>query len=244
MPAWIIGATSNAQMNALHPFAVYAAVRAHLNEPLIFPGDWDSWQADCHHSSARLTGYLSEWAILEPKCANTRFNSQDTSPVSWDRYFERLAAWFGVAKGVQGPPDTLEGYGITTNKGGKDTPMGYGPPAEARFKFTLSSWAREEGNRKAWREIMEGSGGRVKHDPFEDVEANFSFGDGAFMRVGCLGMGRARRMGWTGFVDTVEAVHEMYSVSVLDRCTGQDVLILFHRRWVEMGKEDLAWCRR
>jgi hypothetical protein len=216
MPAWIIGATTNAQMNALHPFAIYAAVSAHRSEPLVFPGDWDSWQGDAHHSSARLTGYLSEWAILEEKCANQRFNSQDTSPVSWDRYFERLATWFGVKEGVTPPADSTEGFGAFEGKGGKDTPMGYGPPVVSRAKFTLSAWARKEENKKAWREIMEASGGKVTHDPFEDVEANFTFGDGAFIRVGCLGMNRARRLGWSGFVDTVEAVWEMYMVS---RCS-------------------------
>ena len=50
-PAWILGAVKNAQMNALHPFAIYAAVQAKKNEPLFFPSDWDSWQDECCHSS-------------------------------------------------------------------------------------------------------------------------------------------------------------------------------------------------
>jgi hypothetical protein len=41
-PAWIIGAANNAAMNALHPLAVYAAVCAHRNTPLAFPGDLDT----------------------------------------------------------------------------------------------------------------------------------------------------------------------------------------------------------
>ena len=213
MPAWIIGSTNNAAMNALHPFAIYAAVRAHLNQPLIFPGDWESWQGDAHHSSARLTGYLSEWAILEPKCANQRFNSQDSSPVSWDRYFERLATWFGVTKGAQPPPDTTEGFTEMVGAAGKDTPMGYGPGVVSRFNFLLTSWAEEEENKNAWKELMKASGGTLTHDPFEDIEANFTFGNAAFIRVGCLGINKARRLGWTGFVDTVEAVWEMYMVS-------------------------------
>jgi len=43
MPAWIIGAVNNAAMNALHPLAVYAAVQAHKNEPLHYPGDIEAW---------------------------------------------------------------------------------------------------------------------------------------------------------------------------------------------------------
>ena len=66
-PAWIIGATNNAAMNALHPLAVYAAVKAFKGEKLDFPGDIGAWQGVSEHSTAMLTGYLSEWAILEEK---------------------------------------------------------------------------------------------------------------------------------------------------------------------------------
>lgn len=123
-PSWIIGAVNNAQMNALHPVAVYAAVQAYKNEPIAFPGDWDNWQFECHHASAMLTGYLSEWAVLEDKCKNEAFNSQDTSPMSWDRLWEELARWFGVEKGVVGPKEDESKYHVVTGKGGKDTPMG------------------------------------------------------------------------------------------------------------------------
>jgi hypothetical protein len=48
-------------MNALHPLAVYAAVCAHRSQPLRYNGDLDAWLGVCEHSSAMLTGYLSEW---------------------------------------------------------------------------------------------------------------------------------------------------------------------------------------
>lgn len=114
MPAWIIGATSNAQMNALLPFAYYASVCAQRTLPLKFPSDFDAWTCEQHHSSARLTGYLSEWAVLEEKTKNERFNSQDTSPVSMDRFFSELGRWFGVEKGVQPPPDDDAGMASMT----------------------------------------------------------------------------------------------------------------------------------
>jgi nucleoside-diphosphate-sugar epimerase len=71
-PAWIIGATTTAQINGLHPFAVYAAVQAHKGEKLHFASDWDIWQDECMHATARLTGYLSEWAVLEEKCKDQK----------------------------------------------------------------------------------------------------------------------------------------------------------------------------
>lgn len=123
-PAWILGAVNNAQMNALHPFAIYAAVQAQKGEPLYFPGDWDTWQFEAHHSSAMLTGYLSEWAVLEDKCKNEAFNSQDTSPLSWDRFYEELTRWFAVEQGIHPPEEDLSKFHEFKGKSGRDTPMG------------------------------------------------------------------------------------------------------------------------
>lgn len=72
-----------------------------------------------------LTGYLSEWAALEDKCKNEAFNSQDTSPLSWDRTYEELARWFGAKKGVVGPSEDESKYTIVKGRSGKETPMGY-----------------------------------------------------------------------------------------------------------------------
>ncbi|EHY58762.1 hypothetical protein HRR83_007488 [Exophiala dermatitidis] len=210
-PAWIVGAVNNAQMNALHPFAIYAAVQAHKNEPLQFPADWDAWQFEAHHSTAMLTGYLSEWAVLEDKCKNQAFNSQDTSPLSWDRFYEELARWFGVAKGVQPPDEDLSKYSVIVGKSGKDTPMGYGPPKISRRLFSLVDWARNPTNKTIWEtEIMQPSQGQVSDNPFADPEASFTFGDAALASFGSLCMNKARRLGWTGFVDTIESVFQMY----------------------------------
>ncbi len=123
-PAWILGAVNNAQMNALHPFAIYAAVQAQKGEPLYFPGDWATWQAEPQHSTAMLTGYLSEWAVLEDKCKNEAFNATDSGPWSFDRFYEELTRWFGVKKGVHPPEEDPTKFVEIKGKSGKDTPMG------------------------------------------------------------------------------------------------------------------------
>lgn len=209
MPAWIIGPTNNAQMNALHPFAIYAAVQAYKGEPIAFGGDWQAWQGLTFHSTARMTGYLSEWAVLEDKCEDQRFNAIDGSPFSWDRFYHELTRWFGVDKGVTAPPEDGSKYQEMTGRAGKDTPMGYGPPTKIRASFTLSGWAREEANQKAWKELMSQSGGKLTHNPFTDIEANFSCGDAAWTTA-MLSINKARLLGFTGFVDTMESVFEMY----------------------------------
>ncbi len=43
-----------------------------------------------------MSACLAEWIVLEIKCANQAFNTQDGSPFTWDRFFEGLARWYGV----------------------------------------------------------------------------------------------------------------------------------------------------
>ncbi|KIW77863.1 hypothetical protein Z517_07696 [Fonsecaea pedrosoi CBS 271.37] len=208
-PPFIIGTSSTTQMNGLYAFAVFAAVVAQRGTALAFPGTWELWQQYCaHHGSALLTGYLSEWAILEDKCRNEAFNSQDTSPISWDRIFHELVRWFGIKKGVQPPGEDDSGWQEFKVGGGKDTPMGYGPPQTTKIAFSILEWAKDPENHKAWKEIMQRE--NLKFDPFLDVEANFLIADVMFVVFGPLSMNKARRLGWTGFVDTMESTFEMY----------------------------------
>lgn len=60
-----------------------------------------------------------------------------------------------------------------------------------------------------WREVMAQSAGKVTHDPFTEPEAVFTE-DFAYLRFGSMCLNKARRLGWTGFVDTLEAIFEMY----------------------------------
>lgn len=211
MPAWIIGAVTTAQINGFHPLAVYAAVQAHKREPIAFPSDWAVWQDERKHATARLTGYLSEWAVLEEKCQDQRFNAQDTAPVSWDRFFHELARWFGVSGVVPPPDDQSEYRTMMGGKGGKGAPIGYGPPVTHKYTFSFVEWAKQPENHAAWKELMQKSGGQLIDDPFEQPEDNFQMGDAILIPMGTLNMNKARRMGWTGYVDTMESVFEMYN---------------------------------
>ncbi|KAK6440312.1 hypothetical protein LTR95_003459 [Oleoguttula sp. CCFEE 5521] len=206
-PAWIIGAVNNAAMNALHPLAVYAAVQAHKKEPLHFPGDYDSWLGVNTHSSAKLTGYLSEWAVLEEKCANQTFNAIDDSLLPNNRLWPELARWYGAEAGSG--PELDESKLTTIDPGDVPTPLGYGPPLKPRFSFTLSQWAGKAENQAAWKEIVNEKG--VTHNPFEDIGANFAFGEAvAWARVLQISMNKAKYFGWTGHVDTLESLFLAY----------------------------------
>lgn len=206
-PAWIIGAVSNAAMNALHPLAVYAAVQAHKGELLEYPGDLEAWLSVCWHSTAMLTGYLTEWIALEEKCKDQKFNANDACMLPNNRLWPELARWYGC-KG-SGKPELHESKLTTFDFGGETTPLGYGGPTKSRFSWTLSKWAEDPANHKAWKEIMEKH--KLTHDPFGDVEAHFPFADMAAWGGGfAMSMNKAQLLGWTGRVDTLESLHLSY----------------------------------
>ena len=95
-----------------------------------------------------LTGYLSEWAVLEEHTKNQKFNASDGCPIPINRLWPELARWYGVKE--VGKPEADESKYTVVDPGDVKTPMGFGPPTKARFTFTLSQWATEPENAKAW----------------------------------------------------------------------------------------------
>ncbi|KAH7144191.1 NAD dependent epimerase/dehydratase [Dactylonectria estremocensis] len=223
MPCAVIGTSLQAAMNMFYLFGVYAAVQAHKGESLVFGGDWEAWQFEFYHCSARMTGYLTEWAALETDCGNENFNTQDGGPLVWERFFPELARWFG-ATGVTPPPDNESDVPTKIEgKSGKQAPLGYGPPLSSKTRFNLQDWAQDEENATAWRDIMRDSEGKVTHDPFADSQA-FSMTLFANLRFGSPCLNKARRLGWTGFVDTTESIFETFQeMGVLGMLPGMQV---------------------
>ncbi|KAI9170629.1 Short chain dehydrogenase gsfE [Paramyrothecium foliicola] len=209
-PFAVIGASLNSPLNWFSCFAIYAAVQAHKGQPLEFGGDMAGWQFDAVHSTARLTGYLSEWAVLEPECANEAFNAVDGVSLSADRFFEALANWWGASKGVVRPDIDSHKYdNVVTAGGGSKNPLGYGPPLELRRRFTLREWADDEANEKAWESMMESSAGELTWNPFKEKDFVFN-GDVIYMPFGTPSSIKTRRFGFSGFVDPLESIYEMY----------------------------------
>lgn len=209
-PFAVIGAAPNAGISAFLSYAIMASVQAQKDEPVFFGGDMEEWQYGCHHSSARLTGYLSEWAVLEEKCQNQSFNASDGSPLTWDRFFEELVRWFNVTKGVDGPSLDDPKFKTIELSGGKDSPLGYGPASSIRVSRALADWAEEEANATAWKQIMEVSNGRVDVKHFEKSKDALIMGDFTFYRIGQTSQVKVRKFGFNGFVDSLESTFEMY----------------------------------
>lgn len=207
-PAGVIGASPNSPLNTFWPFAIYAAIQARTDEPLEFGGTFESWQFEADHSTARLSGYLSEWAVLEEKCVDQAFNAMDGGLLSWDRFFSELARWFGVSKGVVPPKVDDEFTTAISLAGGEQAPLGYGPPLGLDLKFSLAEWFKESTNKAVWEEIIADSD--VMANPFADGTAGQMMGDFAYLRFGTLSMNKARLYGFSGFVDSCESIFESF----------------------------------
>ena len=150
-----------------------------------------------------LTGYLSEWAVLEGTCQNQKFNASDGCPLPANRLWPELARWYGAQSVSQ--PELDETKITTVDPGDIPTPLGYGPSQKTRYAWTLSDWATKPENHAAWKEIMSAHG--LTLDPFEDIEGHFTYGDGAAFGLSMqLSMNKAKYMGWTGHVDTLESL--------------------------------------
>lgn len=178
-----------------------------------------------------LTGYLSEWAVLESSTANQKFNASDGCPLPVNRLWPELARWYGISDSDVGLPETDESK-YTVVPGAAETPLGYGPPTKMKFSFTLSEWATRPENAKAWKEIMQKEG--VTHDPFEDVEAHFTFGDAAAFGLAlCLSTAKQRLVLIYSSIDSIlllRAGHQRVYAN-LWTCTGFLVLPGMSIRW-------------
>lgn len=142
MPGPILGAVPDAAMNVAFPLAVYAAVSAQLGQPLDFPGDIVSWQANQSMSSSMMNAYMEEWAVLLGP-PNQKYNTCDSSAFAWESAWPRIAGWYGI--GWKGPQDGAQYKESAT----PFNPRGYGPNGVTRRKFSTVEWAKREDVKQA-----------------------------------------------------------------------------------------------
>lgn len=164
MPGPILGAVPDAAMNAAFPLAVYAAVSKKLNQPLEFPGDITSWQANQSTSSAMMNAYMEEWAVLlGPQ--DQKYNTCDSSAFAWEKCWPRIAGWYGIE--WTGPQKDEDCKAVET----AFVPRGYGPKGVTRRKFSTAEWAKRDDVKKAWAELAEEHG--LTQKEIQDVDRVF-----------------------------------------------------------------------
>lgn len=192
-------------MNVFYGLGLYAAVCAYMNQALAFPGDLAAWETTHTHSSAYLTGYQSEHAVLDDRMKNQAFNAIDGTPFSWGRLWPMLARWYGT---TAGKPELDEGKYESMTTPHDPPPRGWGPATTYWSSFSIMAWASQPNVQKAWGEIVKTHKLDNSHDPFADPSELFPFLDAALWAVGRLSLSetKGRKMGWLGAVDTNESV--------------------------------------
>jgi hypothetical protein len=171
-PSHVAGAVPDAAMNLCYPLAVYATVQKYLNQPLEYPGDIAAWETNVTISSAQANGYLAEWAVLTDKAKDQSFNAADDCLFTWGKLWPKLAERFDMP---WTGPDTSETAVYQTVTIPNDPPRGYGPPGEARFRFSLAEWAKRSEVQRAWAEIAVKAG--LPETELRGVDRVFGFTD-------------------------------------------------------------------
>lgn len=205
MPGPVFGAVKDSFMCGALPIGIYAAVSKRLGEPLVYPGDTDVWQRPMSVSSAKMNSYMEEWAVLEAP-PNEKFNTQDSGSFTWESAWPKIAAWFGID--WEGPSHRGEDCYKKTEM--PYIPRGYGPKASVRMTFSLGDWAKRGDVQEAWKSLAQEYG--LSQTDMPDPETVFEFAD---FTICCpatldLSMGKSRKLGWHGYVDSAESLHEVF----------------------------------
>jgi hypothetical protein len=207
-PGFIIGAVKEAAMSIAFALAVYSSIQKELGQKLEFPSDVGAWDANKDLSAARLIAYHAEWAALTEGAANQALNIVDDSRFSYGVFWPILASWYGLQNGI---PEADEAKYALITMPNNPPPRGFGPAGVVKVTWNFASWAEKAEVKAAWKKIQEREGLEKTLDPWRSEKAlTETFGTldaevlGNWSRT--ESMDKSRKLGWTGFVDTVEAI--------------------------------------
>lgn len=215
-PNDVIGVAKGNFMNLSSSLALYAAINKELSGELEFPGSEKFYSLfDCFTHS-RLHAQFNLWAAFEPKCSNQAFNAVNGDVESWQNMWPKIAKKFGCKvppKQFQRPtPDASE------------TRLAEVPPCEDLAsvngtvgavkqgkvvqRIDLIKWSQKQEVKDAWAKLAEKNS--LEKDALEKATWGFlGFVLGREYDL-VISMSKARKFGWTGYVDTWEALDETF----------------------------------
>lgn len=218
-PNDVIGFANGNFMNLGLALALYATVTKELGQDLVFPGSADFYaKFDCFTSS-KLHAEFCKWAALEPRAANEAFNMVNGDTESWQNLWPKVAEYFGLKV----KPDQ---FSSGASFEGKTVSLMEKPPvstladkcglvkhpvtqqSKVEQQIDLEKWSQREDVKAAWAKIAQREG--LDEGVFEKATwgfLGFVFGR-AFDLV--IGMGKARKAGWTGYVDTWDSLETVF----------------------------------
>lgn len=222
-PGFIVGAVPVAAMNIAYGLAVYASVQRELSAKLEYPGTLAAWDLEKHLSSATLIAFHAEWAALTDDAKDQALNIVDDSLLTYGKFWPVLAAWYGIEYDVPGETPT------SVTLPASPPPRGFGPPGTVDFAWSFQDWARRTDVQEAWARLAKRHG--LVKNPFDKIMDIFGICDGDVLgpwprsvrfvlispiktfqgnlRLTLLdSVGKSRKLGWHGYVDSHEALYE------------------------------------
>lgn len=217
-PNDVIGVAKGNFMNLATSLGLYASVSAEMGRELEWPGSETFYtRFDCFTSS-KLHAEFCVWAALEPKAANEAFNVVNGDVESWQNMWPKVASHFGIKV----KPDQFSHPAECE----KNMDMDPHPPisvlaseaglvgssaleqSHVEARIDLVKWSQRDDVKKAWEALAEREG--LEKDGFEKATwgfLGFVFGRNFDL---VISMSKARKIGWTGYLDTWEAIESVF----------------------------------
>lgn len=232
-PQDVIGVARANFMNLATALGLYASISAAMpGRELVFPGSLTNYVAFNCWTSARLHAEFCIWAALEPKAGNQGFNVTNGDTESWQNLWPAIAERYGAkipatmfpgadfsgAKKDQKykdfeaahivlptPPPIIE---HADNIGLKGLFEGDDKHSVVHQQIDTTKWAQRPEVVEKWEEL------RDKFGLDQSTWDQATWGFLTFLlgrEFDCVvSMSKARKLGWTGYVDTKDAFFETW----------------------------------
>ncbi|KAL2842031.1 hypothetical protein BJY01DRAFT_256858 [Aspergillus pseudoustus] len=224
-PQDIIGVARGNFMNIATALGLYASVSTSLGQGEIpFPGAKKTYLAFNSWTSARLHAEFCVWAALKPEAGNQGFNVTNGDTESWHNLWPRLVERYGGKI-----PPVMFPHGDTGSFGDFEAwhSVSQFQPAivkheeaiglkgefstrhnEVHQQIDTVKWAQRPEVRAKWEELREEFG--LESETWD--KATWRFATFLLSReFSCVvSMSKARKFGWTGYVDTWDAFEETF----------------------------------
>ncbi|KAI9680842.1 MAG: hypothetical protein M1817_004282 [Caeruleum heppii] len=215
-PNDVIGVAKGNFMNLTTSIALYAAITKELGRPLGFPGSEAFYTKFDSFTYSKLHAQFQVWAALEPRAGNEAFNVVNGDSESWQNMWPKLAERFRCRV----PEDQFSGPAPDSSvmKLAERPPIAELAPrmglanrvhqGAVEQRIDLVKWSQNDEVKNAWARLAERDG--LQKDSFEKATWSFlGFVLGRNYDL-TISMSKARKLGFTGYVDTWDAFSETF----------------------------------
>jgi hypothetical protein len=168
-----------------------------------------------------MNAYFAEWCALTPACSNQAFNITNGDVSVWARLFPTLCDFFSVPTPSK-TQFTDPAPRPFISKFPTVRPLDYAEVGELELQNSWVTWAREERTLAAWKKIQEREG--LHEDAFERASWGYADRNMAINYGKLEAMGKARKLGWLGYVDStenfLEVLREAQTMKILPSFNG------------------------